>query len=108
MAIKEEEKINDQIKQEMSCAELIKDPKMFKFYKSLTPAEVFQALFENILLYTENLHYWQGPKRGFALVQKRGLLGKSGSDKYLNKQDQFLLWLVKYRLNLKTVDLAYT
>ena len=106
LAIKEQEKINDQNKQELSCAELIKDPKIFKFYTGLTP-EVFQALFKNILPYTENQRYWRGPKRGFTPVQKRGLLGKSGSDKRLNKQDQFLLWLVKCRLNLKTVDLAY-
>ena len=31
----------------------------------------------------------------------------SKGDKHLNKHDQFLLWLVQCRLNLRTFDLAY-
>ena len=107
LTIKErEESKNDQNKREMSCAELIKDTKVFMFYTGLTP-EVFPTLFKNILLFTENLRYWLGANRGFAPFLKRGLLGTSQSDKHLHTQDQFPLWLVKCRLNSKTVDLAY-
>eukprot|EP00112_Aurelia_sp_Birch-Aquarium-sp1_P024959 Seg809.7 transcript_id=Seg809.7/GoldUCD/mRNA.D3Y31 product="hypothetical protein" protein_id=Seg809.7/GoldUCD/D3Y31 len=83
---------------------LMKHAANFKFYTGLTP-DLFKVLFSNILPYTEDLTYWRGSQNTAAATNKRSRA--HGIGEKLNKQDQFFLWLVKCRLNLKTRDLAY-
>ena len=82
-----------------SCFNVLANPNIFRFYTGISP-ELFTALYESILPYIENLHFWMGSQNSTNEAE-------AGVEKKLGKQDQFFLWLIKCRLNLKFQDLAF-
>lgn len=85
---------------------LLKNKETFKFYTGITP-ELFTAVFGNISPYTEGMRYWRGPGKGKENQKRFGAIGMNGRRQALLKEDQFLLWLIRCRLNLKLQDLAF-
>ena len=94
---------NQEEQSKFTAKKLKANQNQFHFYTGLTP-ELFTLLFENILPYTDSLRYWRGPKR--AESHDKDDSRNAVRKEILCKEDQFFLWLIKCRLNLKVKDLA--
>ena len=82
----------------------IKDDKKMKFYTGISSIALFNTIFLLIQSYLPAMKYWKGPKRTFGAKQYRH--SRNLKLKKLTQRDEFLLTLMKLRLNLLNEDLA--
>lgn len=83
----------------------IKTDKKMNFYTGITTRKVFHAVFKLLFPYTEKMVYWQGTKH--AKFKSTKLRTKSRPQlRKLSKKNEFLLTLIKLRLDLLNEDLA--
>ena len=90
-------------KKPFSCSSIKTDAKM-NFYTGIASIALFQALFNLLRPYSSDINYWQGAKKMSSTRLRRN--AKSNKSRKLSLQDEFLLTLMRLRLNLLNTHLA--
>ena len=82
----------------------IKSDQKMNFYTGISTIELFQAIFSLLKPFVPNIKYWQGPKR----TQSHKFTRHTRNIKFkkLTQRDEFLLTLMRLRLNILNEDLA--
>ena len=80
----------------------IKSVQKINFYIGISTMELFQAIFSLLKPFLPNIKYWQGQKR----TQSRKVTRHTRNIKFkkLTRRDEFLLTLMKLRLNILNED----
>ena len=88
-----------------SCSSIKTDEKM-NFYTGIASIAIFQALFSILKPYLSDINYWQGAKKMSIQSTRLRRNIKSSKLRKLSLQDEFLLTLMRLRLNLLNTHLA--
>lgn len=83
----------------------IKTDKKMNFYTGLSKIEVFNAIFMLLKPYLPHINYWKGSKRTVSTKVVKHTRAHTHLKK-LAQRDEFLLTLMRLRLNLLNEDLA--
>ncbi|XP_070537880.1 uncharacterized protein [Ptychodera flava] len=80
----------------------------FQFYTGFPSYEIIFALFEYLEQKAQNLQYWRGNQYAtYDHHKKSEESGKPGPERKLSLEEEFFLVIVRLKLGLLTVDLAY-